>query len=58
MTPLILSIVYNQDEIAKMLIEKGANLNIKDKSGFTALMHSIMYNRTEVSKLLIEKKLM
>ena len=48
MTPLILSIVYNQDEIAKMLIEKGANLNIKDKSGFTALMHSIMYNRTEV----------
>ena len=30
MTPLILSIVYKQDEIAKMLIEKGANLNIKE----------------------------
>ena len=56
MTPLILSIVYKQDEIAKMLIEKGANLNIKDKSGFTALIHSIMKNRTEVSKMLIEKK--
>ena len=56
MTPLILSIVYKQDEIAKMLIEKGANLNIKDNSGFTALIYSIIYNRTEVSKILIEKK--
>ena len=54
MTPLILSIVYKQDEIAKMLIEKG--LNIKDKAGLTALIYSIMRNRTEVSKILIEKK--
>ena len=29
MTPLILSIVYKQDEIAKMLIEKKADVNIK-----------------------------
>ncbi|CRF33063.1 ankyrin [Brachyspira suanatina] len=55
-TPLIFSIIFNQDEIAKMLIGKGADLNIKDKSGFTALIYSIMYNRIEISKILIEKK--
>ncbi|WP_232817768.1 ankyrin repeat domain-containing protein [Brachyspira hampsonii] len=51
-------IIYKQDEISKILIEKCANINVKDKSGFTALIHSIMYNRAEISKIFIEKKLM
>ena len=55
-TPLMLSIIYNQDEIAKLLIEKGANVNIKDNSGFTALIHAIQREKTDLSKMLIEKK--
>ena len=55
-TPLILSIIYEQDEIAKLLIEKGANLNKKEKeSGATPLILSIIYEQDEIAKLLIEK---
>ena len=55
-TPLILSIIYKQDEIAKILIEKGANLNKKEKeSGATPLILSIIYERYEITKILIEK---
>ena len=55
-TPLILSIIYEQDEIAKLLIEKGADLNRKEKeSGATPLILSILYKRYEISEILIEK---
>ena len=28
---------YNQDEIVKLLLENGANINLKDNNGYTAL---------------------
>ena len=55
-TPLILSIIYKQDEIAKILIEKGADLNRKEKeSGATPLILSIIYEQDEIAEMLIEK---
>ncbi|MEI0548706.1 ankyrin repeat domain-containing protein [Brachyspira intermedia] len=55
-TPLMLSIIYKQDEIAKLLIEKGADLNKKEKeSGATPLILSIIYGQYEIAELLIEK---
>ncbi|MCZ9885462.1 ankyrin repeat domain-containing protein [Brachyspira hyodysenteriae] len=40
----MLSIIYKQDEIAKLLIEKGADLNKKEKeSSATPLILSIIY---------------
>ena len=56
MPSLILSIIYGQYEIAELLIEKGANVNIKDNSGFRALIHAIQREKTDLSKMLIEKK--
>lgn len=40
MTPLMYAAIYNQSEIAKLLLEKGAKLDMKDKSGSTALDHA------------------
>jgi uncharacterized protein len=37
MTPLMYAAVYNQSEIARLLIEKGADLYKKDNGGNTAL---------------------
>ncbi|WP_456151161.1 ankyrin repeat domain-containing protein [Brachyspira hyodysenteriae] len=55
-TPLMLSIIYKQDEIAKLLIEKGADLNKKEKeSSATPLILSIIYECYEIAELLIEK---
>ncbi|MCZ9888116.1 ankyrin repeat domain-containing protein [Brachyspira hyodysenteriae] len=52
----MLSIIYKQDEIAKLLIEKGADLNKKEKeSSATPLILSIIYECYEIAELLIEK---
>ncbi|MGX7668945.1 ankyrin repeat domain-containing protein [Flavobacterium pedocola] len=40
MTPLMFAARYNQPEIAKLLIEKGAKVWEKDLNGFTALQHA------------------
>ena len=41
---LITAIKHVNCEIIKKIIEKGADLNVKDRNGFDALMHSINYN--------------
>lgn len=42
-------------EVAKLLIENGADLNAKDRTGFTALMFSGQMGRPELVKLLVDK---
>jgi len=42
-------------EIAKKLIEKGANVNAKDERGDTALMRAVSWGHIKIVKLLIEK---
>ena len=44
-----------QPEIVKLLIEKGAEINAKDKSGWTALMLAARGGYPEIVKMLIEK---
>ena len=54
-TPLMLSIIYKQDEIAKLLIEKGADLNKKEKeSGATPLILSLVVYMYALSLISIE----
>ena len=52
MTPLMYAAIYNQSEIAKLLLENGANLDMKDKSGRTALDHAKTSGSNEVMEIL------
>ncbi|MFC4740029.1 ankyrin repeat domain-containing protein [Flavobacterium ponti] len=52
MTPLMYAAIYNQSEIAALLLEKGADVNMKDKSGSTALDHAKTSGSNEVIEIL------
>lgn len=56
MTPLMYAAIYNQTEIAKLLLEKGADLSKKDKSGSTALDHAKATGSTAVLEILKQSK--
>jgi ankyrin repeat protein len=54
-TALIQSIGNNHMDIAKLLIEKGADINAARNDGSTPLIQSIVNKHMEIAKLLIEK---
>jgi len=46
---------YGQKEVIQYLIEKGVDLNAKDKHGISALLAAIWEGHTDCVKLMIEK---
>ena len=52
MTPLMYAARYNKVEIIKYLLLKGADRDIKDSQGFTALKHAELSNAVEAIALL------
>ena len=52
-TPLHLAIIANYNDVAKHLIECGADVNSKDNHGSTPLHTACVDGRTDVAKLLI-----
>lgn len=54
-TPLMFALDKNKEEIAKILIENGANINVKDNTGITPLMQASVKEFVEIVKLLLEK---
>ena len=52
MTPLMYAARYNNAEIAKFLIEKGANIWAKDNNGYTALRLAEGGNATKVVEVI------
>lgn len=48
-------IFTDNTEIAQLLIESGADINAKDKSGKTALDYAKEKNNTKIEQLLIGK---
>ena len=54
-TPLIVAALFDQAEAAKLLIEKGANINAPNNDGVTALHAAAFFCRTETVKLLLDK---
>lgn len=55
-TPLISAALFGRTEIAKLLINAGANLNIQNNDGSTALITAAFFCRPEIVKMLLAKK--
>lgn len=55
-TPLISAATFNKKDIAKALIEAGANLSIQNKGGSTALHSAAFFCRIEIVQMLIDAK--
>ena len=41
-------------EVAKKLIDKGADLNVRNSMGSTALIYAVTFDNPEISKLLLQ----
>ena len=52
MTPLMIASRYNNVEMIKLLLSKGASLNLKDEKGNTALKHAELSNAKEAVEFL------
>lgn len=53
-SPLISAAVFGQTEIARILIESGADLNFRNKDGSTALISAAFFGRPEIVRLLVD----
>ncbi|WP_163710151.1 acyltransferase family protein [Mangrovibacterium lignilyticum] len=53
-TPLILAALFNKPDIAKFLIDNGADLNFRNNDGSTALHTAAFFCRTEIVSQLLE----
>ena len=51
---LIGAVRYSNIEIVKLLLENGADPNIKNNDGYTALAAATFYNNPEIVKILLE----
>ncbi len=55
-SPLISASLFGKTEIAKMLIDAGADINVQNNDGSTALHTSAFFCRPEIVKILLDKK--
>ena len=52
-TPLILAAIFGQTEVAKILIDAGAELDAQNNSGGTVLHQACFFGRPEIVRLLV-----
>ena len=52
-TPLILAAIFDQEEVAKILISAGADLELRSNSGGTALHQACFFCRPEIVQILL-----
>jgi ankyrin repeat protein len=54
-TLLMMACLYGHIELIRFLINKGSNLESKDRVGHTAIMYVFIHNNIDIIKLFIEK---
>ena len=54
-TPLLVAAQYNHSEVAKLLIQVGADVTVVNDSGATALLYCCLEGQTELVDLLLSK---
>lgn len=55
-SPLISAAVFGKNDIAKILIDAGADINFQNNEGSTALHSAAFFCRPEIVKMLLDKK--
>jgi hypothetical protein len=53
-TPLIYASIYGYKEIVELLVKKGVDISIQDKSGFTALTYALEHGYKNIVEILIQ----
>lgn len=53
-TALMASVVKGNKDLVELLIKSGANLNLTDTNGLTALIYAVQFKNIEMLKLLLE----
>ncbi len=53
-TPLILAAIFAQNEVARILIDAGANLELRNSKGSTALHQACFFCRPEIVQMLLK----
>lgn len=54
-TPLHAAAAYGRTAVVKQLLDKGADVNVRDKEGQTALMKAVWNNHADVVAVLLQK---
>ena len=55
LTALMMASANGHTEIVKLLLDKGADVNVKNTYGITALFMASVHGHTEIVKLLLDK---
>lgn len=53
-SPLITAAVFGKTDMARILIDSGANINFRNKDGSTALLSAAFFGRPEIVRLLLD----
>ena len=53
--PLFYAARYGKNEIVKLLLDRGADVNAKDSYGWTPLLYAAAHGKNEIVKLLLDR---
>ena len=52
-TALLIAVLHKKTDVIRLLLQNGADVNKRDRSGFTPVHEAAMWNKTEVIAMLI-----